>query len=84
MKEVPYVEVIAHDQHRRVTARALAFHLDNGKFTVTGSLSRLHSAEVGGDGVKDLPRATKHTRCRCANLHEVLANGFPEMTFRYR
>ena len=71
-----YVEVVAHDNHGRITARTLALDLNDGELAILGRLSRLYAAQVAADGVEDVVRATEHAGSGSADLHKVLADWF--------
>lgn len=69
-----HVEVVAHDEHRRVAARALALDLDHRELAVLGGLPRLNAPELLTYGVQDPVRAAQHARCSGAHLHKVFAD----------
>lgn len=71
-----HVEVIPNYQHWRITARALAFHLDNSELAVLGRLAWLDASQVLTYGVQDVVRAPEHARGGGADLDEVLTDWF--------
>ena len=77
-----YIEIVVYNYHWRITTGTLALNLDHSELAILRRFARLNSAQVAAYRFEDFGRASEHTRCRCAHLHEILANRFAEHSSR--
>lgn len=72
------IEIITHNQHRRIAACALTLNLYDGELAIFGCLSGVDTTEMFTHSVQDLRRAPEHAwGCR-TYLNKMLANRLSE------